>query len=301
MAADFAIVCKTFRRDLHRLERLLASLARNNPQRLPLVICVPRADAELFAGLATAAGAALVLDEDVVAAHPRAQELDLPRRYRETPGGHSQQVVKSEVWRLIGCDSYLCADADTVFLRPIVRSDFVTPAGHPYTILHQSREYLQFALDRGRDRVVEHFLAESRRVKSLFGRDGPDYDFGPQPLLWSARVWSDLDTRWLAPRGMTLWDAIKQAPSEIRWYGEALLALKSIPLDPVEPLFRVYHHDWQYETLRRIGETDERVARNYLGAVYQSNWDVELDPREHRSTLSRWARKVRRLAHRVRV
>ena len=42
-------------------------------------------------------------------------------------------------------------------------------------------------------------------------------------------------------------------PSELRWYGESLLAFRSIPLAPIEPLFRVYHHDWHFNALRRLG------------------------------------------------
>ena len=53
--------------------------------------------------------------------------------------------AKAEAWRLLGCSAYLCMDSDTVFLRPATRSDFLTPAGHPYTLLHQSRELLQQA------------------------------------------------------------------------------------------------------------------------------------------------------------
>jgi len=294
VAADFLIVCKSWRGDLRRVARLLDSAERYNAERIGIVVCVPQEDTALFRDALGHGRCEFIEDEAVVAAHPEAARRDLPARLAATPGRIAQQVVKSEVWRLLGCDAYLCADSDTVFLRPFGRRDFLAPAGHPYTLLHQSREYLQLATNRGYPKVVEHFLAESERVKSQFGRDGPHYDFGPQPLLWSARVWHDLHERWLAPRGMTLWDAIDLAPTEIRWYGEALLALRSIPIDPVEPLFRVYHHDWQHAAMRRLGETEATVAQHYIGVVYQSNWEYELDAAGTRTAASRAVRRIKR-------
>jgi hypothetical protein len=297
--ADFAIVCKSYRRDLARAKRLAESLAACNPERLPLWMIVPAEDLPLFREALAGHAVEFASDEDVVRRQPDAAAKNLLERYRAAPGYRSQQVVKAEAWRLVGCASYLCADSDTVFLRPIARRDFVAPGGHPYTLLHQSRELLALAHDRGHAEVAEHFHAEAARLKSLFGREGPDYDFGPQPLVWSARVWADLHEKFLAPRGWTLWDAIDAAPAEIRWYGEALLAYRSIPLEPIEPLFRVYHHEWQWFALRRLGETRETLAREFLGAVYQSNWEYELDAPGTRSWLSRAARRLKRLRRRL--
>ena len=111
----------------------------------------------------------------------------------------------------------------------------------------------------------------------LFGRTGRCWDFGPIPVVWSAQVWRDLDEKFLRPRGQDFIDAIQQHPSELRWYGEALLAYCGVPLKPVEPLFRCYHYEEQFYFWRRAGETDEQLAKHYLGAVMQSNWDKNLD------------------------
>lgn len=294
MGSDFVIFCKSYRGDLKRVLRLVESAARHNDDAIALVLSVPRDDAALFQAALPTATCHLVHDEAIVAAHPECAARDLLARYRATPDYLAQQVVKSEAWRLLGCKAYLCADADTVFLRSFRRSDFLAQGGHPYSLLHQSREYLQLAVDRRRDKVARDFIADSERVRALFGRVGPHYDFGPQPLLWSASVWNDLHERWLAPRGLTLWDAIETAPTEIRWYGEALLTFRSIPLEPIEPLFRVYHYDWQYDLLRRLGETPERVATQYVGAVYQSNWELDFDAAGARSAASRWTRRIKR-------
>ncbi|HMC16770.1 MAG TPA: DUF6492 family protein [Albitalea sp.] len=292
--ADFVLVCKSYRADLARVERLLQTLAPHNPQSLPVMLIVPKDDLALFREALANRRVEMASDEDVVGCQPHASTKSLLERYRNTPGYRSQQVIKADAWRLLGCTSYLCVDSDTVFLRDIARDDFLHPDGHPYTLMHQSRDLLQLAVDRGHAGVARHFRHESQRLKSLFGRVGPDYDFGPQPLLWSSRVWSDLHDKFFEPRGWTLWDAIDQVPTEIRWYGEALLAYRSIPLDPIEPLFRVYHHDWQWLTMRRLGETPEKLADQFLGAVYQSNWEFELDAPGTRSALSRIGRRFKR-------
>ena len=294
MAEPFVLLCKSWHGDAARVKRLLDSLARHNPEGLRIVVAVPQRDLALFRELAAGSTAELVIDEDIVRSHPQCAERDLLARYAATPGYRMQQVVKADAWRLLGCESFLCVDSDTVFLRDIHRSDFLAPAGHPYTLLHQSRELLQLAIDRGHPEVLANFRAESARMKTLFGRTGPDYDFGPTPTLWSARVWHGLHERFLAPRGWTLWDAIDQIPTEIRWYGEALLAYRSIPIDAIEPLFRVYHHEWQLYALQRMGETPDKLAEHFLGAVYQSNWEFELDAPGTRSTASRVSRRLKR-------
>ncbi len=299
MANAFVLLCKSYRGDAARVARLLDSLARHNPQRLPVVIAVPEADMALFRELTGSHAALLVADEDIVRSHPQAAERDLLARYRATPGYRMQQVVKADAWRLLGCESYLCMDSDSVFLRDMALSDFIAPAGHPYTLLHQSRELMQLAVNRGHAEMLVNFRAESERMKTLFGRVGPDHDFGPTPVLWSARVWADLHERLLAPRGWTLWDAIDHIPTEIRWYGEALLAYRSIPIDAIEPLFRVYHHEWQYLAMRQQGETPQTLAQQFLGAVYQSNWEFELDQPGTRSAASRLSRRLKRWRRRL--
>ncbi len=290
----FAIVCKTHRPDLVRAQRFIASVALHNREQLPVFLIVPEADRELFETTAADGAAVLLSDEAVVASHPQAAALGLLERYRAMPGYLSQQVVKAEAWRLLGCEHYLCADADAIFLRDFALSDFLAPAGHAWTQLHQSRDFHALALALGHTEVFDRFLADSARMKERFGRIGPDYDFGPLPLVWSARVWRDLDAHHLAPLGMTLWDAIEAVPIETRWYGEALLAYRGVPIDPVAPFFRVYHYDWQHALLVRHGETEAQVARQFLGVVYQSNWEFESDVAGARSRGSRWARRFQR-------
>ena len=94
---------------------------------------------------------------------------------------------------------------------------------------------------------------------------------------------------------MNFLDAIKLFPSEMRWYGEALLKFKSIELWPVETLFRCYHYEQQYHDAKKAGETDETLSQIYLGVCSQSNWDKELDHGQIRKgLLSNIVRTIRR-------
>jgi hypothetical protein len=291
--STFLLFCKSYSGDLKRIQRLWLSVQRFNRDRIPLFISVPEADRALFEQtLGTPDGLAWVNDEDIVRANPRANLT----YYRTWDGRLSQQVVKSEFWRYSGCDSYLCLDSESEFIRDFYLADFLDTRGFPYTVINQSKELLQLAANKGINKVVDDFHRECALMKSVFGRVGPDYEFSPTPVIWSAQVWRDLDERYLQPKGTTLWEAIQEHPSELRWYGEALLQFNSIPLMPIEPLFRCYHYNWQWHTLRRLGESTSTLQREYLGTVCQSNWQYELDygaQAQRKSWLSRLVRFIR--------
>lgn len=285
------LFCKSYHRDVLRAKRMVDSIEKYNVDKLPLYISVPAVDISMFKDKIGTGRCIWVADEDIIHANP----LLSSEAMSKLDGSHAQQVIKSEFWRLQPCTSYLCLDSDSVFIRDFLLTDFIASDGTPYTTLHQCKDYLQLAANLGKVRVIMAFNLDSERVRMQFARYGPEYDFGPTPVVWSSKVWQDLATNFLGPRGWSLMDAIQHFPAELRWYGEALLAYKSIPLYPVEPLFRVYHTDWQYYVLRKTGETIEKLRENYLGVVIQSNWQYELDHgAQHKSFMSRAARNLKR-------
>jgi|SRR5581483_4343478 len=293
---SFCLYCKSYEGDVRRVVLLAESVRRFNRDGLQFYVSVPAADRSLFASK-LGNDVELINDEDIIRANPRAE----PSRYVGWDGRLSQQVIKSEFWRLIPCDAYLCIDSDSIFLKDFFRSDFVHPDGHCYTVIHQQKELLQMAANKGQEKVLQAYYGLSERMKKRFGRTGADYQFGPPPMPWARRVWEDLDNKMLIPEGITLWDAIEKDPSELRWYGESLLKFRSIPLHPIEPLFRFYYYDWYWQALRRGGETDETLKRNYLGVVYQSNWMFELDfGTKTRPLTSRILRRIKRELSRFR-
>jgi hypothetical protein len=275
-AIMFVLYCKSYRNDVLRAKRLLASVQAFNVEAIPFYISTPEADRALFESTLGTKGYQWVSDESICLANPRASLADL----LQTPGKISQQIIKSEFWRLELCNAYLCLDSDAQFIRDFYLSDFIHQDGQAYTVMHDAHELINLAKAKGKSAILENFAAESASLKDEFGRIGRDFDFGPSPMIWAAQVWADLDEQYLRHKGETLWQAVARKPSEIRWYGEALLQFKSIPLHPIAPLFKVYHYHWQYknEGLSRINAKSIENTDKYLGVIHQSNWEHDLNP-----------------------
>jgi hypothetical protein len=212
-----------------------------------------------------------VADEEIIAANPRANLV----KYREMPGGLSQQIVKAEFWRLGLAGNYLCLDSDSKFIRDFRQSDFVADDNIPYTVLHQNKELFQMADNRGHIKVERDLRVEAERVKALFGRSGPNFYCAPAPFNWSAKVWQSLDSEYLQPQGISIWDLITPEHPESLIYGEAIMKYRAVPLIAIEPLFRTYHYDWQYFLMKRLGETEAKLAQHYFGVIYQSAWEID--------------------------
>jgi hypothetical protein len=289
---DLVLYCKSYRNDFLRLKRLLSSVQQYNQDHLPFYISTPKADQEvLISILGKDAPYLWIADEDIVAANPRA----VFEKYRAMPGGLSQAVVKSEFWRLKLAENYLCLDSDCMFIRPFSKADFMSDDGTPFTVLHQNKEYFQLAKNRGEAKVEQNLRAEAQRVQALFSRSGPEFYCAPAPFIWSAKVWESLDLEYLQPKNMTLWDLVTPNYPETLIYGEALLKYRAIPLIAIEPLFRVYHYDWQYFMMKRLGETEESLKSNYLGVIYQSNWESNLNHGDTQKSLpSRLLKSIKR-------
>ena len=298
MTQSIVLYCKSYRRDFLRVKRLLISLQKHNRDKLPFYISTPTADRELLLEVLGKDGQNFsyiwIADEAIIAANPRAPKDVL----LGMPGGLSQAIIKAEFWRLGLADNYLCIDSDSIFIRDFGKTDFLASDGYPYTVLHQNKELFQLATNRGYAKVEQDLREEAIRVQQLFGRQGPQYYCAPAPFIWSAKVWQSLDEHYLTPKGITLWDAVTPRHPETLLYGEALLNFQAIPIRMIEPLFRIYHYDWQYYTAQRLGETEAKLKQNFLGVIYQSNWESELDyGLSNKSFASRTLKSMKRFLH----
>jgi hypothetical protein len=273
------LLCKSYIKDLNRAVTLLKSVEKHNKDKIPFYMVVPEVDRAVFEQTIGEISSHVnwFSDEEIVAANPSLNLSD----YKKNHGYLTQQVIKSEFWRMFDYQSYdityITLDSDCFFIRDFYLTDFMNVSGESYTVMHQNKELLQLANNKKITRVARHFHEDCDFIQKIFDRDGPNYSFDPPPFIWSSRVWRDLELKYLAPNRMTLCDAFMLLPSELRWYGESLLKYKSIPLIPIEPLFRCYHYDWHYYTNKKLGETYETLSHEYLGVIKNSSWDFRND------------------------
>lgn len=288
---SLVLYCKSYSTDVKRVVRLAESIQNFNIEGLPFFVSVPSHDLPLFSKHLSGFDVELIADEEIIQSN---SNIDLDSLFR-LPGNISQQIVKSEFWRLDISSAYLCLDSDAVFIRPIHASEFMTPDGTPYTVMDEAHSLLLDALSHGKTGVIENFHREAQDVQTLFNRRGKAYSFGPMPMVWHRLVWESLNTEYLLPREMSFMDAILLAPLESRWYGEALLSYKAIPLMPCESFFKVYHYAWQLDQDLQKKIRPQQLAKLYSGVIYQSAWEREMDwPSEGGNWLSHLARRLRR-------
>jgi Family of unknown function (DUF6492) len=275
---------------------LLESIRRFNTDKLSTYVSVPAVEATFFKQRLSEFKIELLHDEEIVASNPN-NNLDL---YRSLPGGVQQQIVKAEFWRKVKCLNYLCIDSDCKFIRPFKLSDFLWDSHTPYTVMDEGHEFLQSILKTPRAHIIDEFNRGGVLYRDLFGRTGRVYSFGPMPVIWSSKVWQSLDEQMLQPRGWSTVEALRQFPSEIPWYGEALLKFKAIELRPCQPLFKVYHYAREYDRDRTRGIGLHELSKIFLGVVYQSSWERSMDwPSESGGLGSVITRRIKRVLGRI--
>jgi len=291
MSQPLSIFCKSYKTDLRRVNRLLQSIEKYNQEKIPVYISVPPADVALFQENLKDFEAFILSDLDVVSKNLN-MNLD---QFLSLPGNIAQQIVKSEFWRLDFSENYVCVDSDAIFIRPFRSGSYLSEFGTPYTVIDQGHEILNDSLRTTRQHVISNFFEESRKVKTIFNRNGIDYSFGPFPVVWNSAVWESLEEKFLSKNHLSILDAICKYPVESHWYGEALLKYNAIPLLPRQPIFYVYHYGWQYKEHKKRNITEADLALLYDGVIYQSAWEREMDwPSEGGNMASRLARRFRR-------
>lgn len=254
---DIVLYCKSYHKDVKRVLALLESINIYNKDNIPFYVSAPARDLELFKSVLGTDGYTLLADE----------EID-----QEGAGWKGQQIVKSQFWKLELCHNYLCLDSDSIFIRPFYKSDFLYKDNIPYTVCHEQKELFEWAQKSLHFDPQEGFKEDRKKVMDIFGRKGRYYDFGPSPIIWHTNVWKGLEENYIKPNNLSFSQLIDYSHSEFSWYGEYLLASEIIPIYPAQPLFKVFHYHGQYIQSKQQGYTEEDIAKNYLGIIFQSNW-----------------------------
>jgi len=293
---SISLFCKTYSTDLYRVTRLLTSVQKYNMDRIKAYISVPRVEFKLFETALKEFDVCILTDQEILAANPHLILEDIEK----SSGQLQQQVVKAEFWRLNFSKSYVCLDSDAKFIKPFYKTDFLYKDDLPYTVMDEAQEFLEFILTTPKKKIYDDFFYGGKLYQNIFGRLGKVYSFGPMPVIWHRNVWESLERNYLNKNNINIYQAFIKYPSEIPWYGEALLAYEAIPLLPCQPLFKVYHYANQYDSDARKGWTEKLLAKIYLGVIYQSSWQRDLDwPQEGGSRTSKAVRRLKRYLGRV--
>lgn len=292
------LYCKSYQRDFLRLKRLYESIQRFNRDSIPFYISTPAADKDELHKLIPDGEFKWLADEDIILSNTKLTIDEINR----LPGGVSQAIIKSEFWRLQISQNYVCLDSDCLFIRDFYTSDFLVSDNNPYTIFFENKDYFQLAIDRNEKNSYLNLKKESDQVMKIFGRQGPNYYCPCPPFIWSSKVWSSFDENYLKPNNKNFLEFATDSGKkrlvnpETQIYIEALLKFRAINLYPKEPLFRVYYNLWHYYLLRRLGESESGLKENYMGVVYQSNWQLEMDYKySGKSFFSKILKKIKRL------
>lgn len=273
MRTPLVLYCCTYSKDLKRVERLLESIEKYNKSSLPVYISVPAKDIDLFRENLSKFSFTLINEEDILKKNTR---IDTTLLYQKR-GWIQQQIIKSEFWRLDLSDNYLVMDSDCLFIRDFTVEDFMAEENVPYSIINEGKEVLQSTERFGPSYARAGYIKDRAPIRDIMGRKGIIYDFGYAPFLWSKKVWESLDENFLKPNNMSFLDAILTCDSEFTWYGESLLKYRAIPLYPRNELFKHYHYEHQYWVDKSLGYNEKILQKDFMGVVYQSNWQIWKD------------------------
>lgn len=263
-----ALFCKSFHEDVHRIRRLAQSVELFNRDRIPLYVSVPASELEMFKESLGEFSCHLFTDEEILARSFEANGPP-PANY---PRLIMQQIVKLEFWRLGLCENYFWVDSDSYFIRPFQTADFFSAAGHPSLVMYEGGELFAFAREHGKEKIITDYGRTAAEFKDLFDRQGPDYLFGPSPLLWSCEVLQGLHEEFLCRQGRSIYEFFRAHPCEINLYAEYLLSSNKVPFEPRAPFFKVFHYPEQFYESQYLGEWDHSLAGDYMGVIIQSNW-----------------------------
>jgi len=109
--STFALYCKSYRGDLDRAQVLAQSVETYNKDNIPFYFSVPKEDLDLFKS--SIPNVEIVCDDDIVDSM-MTQGLF---------GWVTQQIVKSNFWKLGLAENYLVLDSDCQFIQNLVETN----------------------------------------------------------------------------------------------------------------------------------------------------------------------------------
>jgi len=269
------LYCKSYSGDVQRVKKLKSSIEKYNRDNIPFYISCPKKDKQLFIDTLGTENYTLLFDEDIYSGKATFASTGLL-----LDGWRSQQIVKSSIHKLKITKNYLCLDSDAYFITDFYERDFIAKDDIPYTIIHENKEISQYKKLFFNSNFSKGAYKETLDAyREVFGSEYKKlYDYGPNPYIWSCKVWEHFEENYLNPNKLTLESFMVALESkygiqmrEAIIYGEYALNSKVIEIIPTGPLFKVYHWKEMVEFEQKAGLFDEeKIKESYLGIIYQS-------------------------------
>lgn len=253
------LYCKTYIKDKFRVKSLADSIEKYNKDNLKFYISAPKNDMEEIKKLNIKC-TQFINDEDIYIIEGK------------IGGWFEQQIVKASFWKLGLCKNYVCIDSDSYFIKDFRFDDFMVDNDTPYTIMHENKDLHEWSLHNLKIDIISYPIKEKNIFMKLFNRKNNKlWEFGPTPAIWSCKVWELIDENIIKLNKTTFQNLLLQYPSELTWYGEALLHYKPFSIYPLQSLFKVFHYYEQYIQSKEK-YTEEDYKKLYFGLVVQSNY-----------------------------
>lgn len=255
---NLVLLFKSHRPHLAFTKQLVETAVQHNRDGLPIYLAVPKQELNVFKDALGTENCTFIADEDIL-------QGEQPQSWI------TQQLVKMKFSELELCKNYLWVDGDSYFIRDFYKSDFMHTDTIPYTTMHENKDLFQWMATKGGllDSVLESYRKDRDRVMALFGRTGKYFDW-TCPNLWSVQVFEHMKKNYLEPNNLTFQKLLEYVPGELIWYGEYLIATQPIPIIPCESWFKPFHYLQQMIDCKNQGNTEESLAKNYLGIVMPS-------------------------------
>lgn len=271
MSYKLTLYCKTFNRDFVRAKRLLASVTEHNIDDIPFFVSCPLDQKKELEDTLGTEGYTYIADEEI-----------FQLKYI-TDGWRGQQVIKSNFWKAVETENYICIDSDQYFIKDFFEDDFFHPSGTLYSVIHENKEVQQYEkLLLGKNYRQNGYVKAVKAYRETFSipNHSKIYDFGPPPYHWCTAVWKDFERRVLDPNELTFetfqlqFEQHYKIPfREAVTYGEYLMGARPIDIFPIAGIFKFYHWKEMYDFEQETGlGLEENVKENYLGITLQSNW-----------------------------
>jgi hypothetical protein len=271
-ALPIVAFCKSYAPDLERCAQLVKSFRRHNRDLNALYLSVPAQERTLFRDRLGSEGIEYLSDEEIVGG---------------TVGQswESQQLVKLSFGLLDIAENYFWIDSDFVIIRDFDKSEFFAFPGIPFTVAWELRSNLfqrrlLGGIDMEEDTEHVQMIAKVRAaitvIRDTFNRQGPLLCYGA-PAIWSAKVVRAL-AETARGNGVNFERMLGIAPFELTWYGEFLMASRTIPVIPRDNMALHFTRDYEYQNFLKAGWTMADLAEEgFLAVNFASKWMQALE------------------------